>query len=218
MLSSHCLWAQTGMCPNSTFFLILRWLLKQLKTLAWVFFVLFCFVFGSMHQKLNTSKTSLLVVCILNKHMFKENHLWTHLVQDVKICIFAFASKTVNLFICRWKPGTLHFRKKKKKLEMLFCELSYVFWTFYNRKESPKSPFLHSFNKGMSQFIKKSYTTILLARFYSPNENLVQSTKIIWKSAWNFPVADVSTEGACMPFVNTAPYGTQCDHCNITSK
>ena len=83
-------------------------------------FVLFCFVFGSMHQKLNTSKTSLLVVCILNKHMFKENHRWTHLLQDVKICIFAFASKTVNLFICRWKPGTLHFRKKKKSWRCCF--------------------------------------------------------------------------------------------------
>ncbi|KAI4539563.1 hypothetical protein MG293_009958 [Ovis ammon polii] len=31
------------------------------------------------------------------------------------------------------------------------------------------------------------------------------------------PFLDVSTEGACMPFVNTAPYGTQCDHRNITT-
>lgn len=30
----------------------------------------------------------------------------------------------------------------------------------------------------------------------------------------NVPVADVSTEGVCMLFVNTLPYGTQYDHHN----
>lgn len=158
-------------------------------------------------------------MCILNTHMFKKSHHWNHSCQDMKICIFAFASKTVNFFIlCLGKLGNLQRKKKKKSWEMLFCDLSYVLWTFYNRRGSPKTPFPHSFNKGMSQLIKKSYTTTLLARFCRPNENLVQHTKIIWKNAWNLPATDVSTEGACMPFVNMAPYGTQCDHCNITSK
>lgn len=38
-------------------------------------------------------------------------------------------------------------------------------------------PLPHSSHKSMSQFIKKSYTIVLPARFYSPEENLVQSIK-----------------------------------------
>ena len=79
-----------------------------------------------------------MVVCILNKHVFKENHHWNHILQDAKISIFAFSSKAVNLFICRWKPGTLHLKKKKvKRCCFVICHM--FFWTFYNRKESPKS-------------------------------------------------------------------------------
>lgn len=53
---------------------------------------------------------------------------------------------------------------------------------FYNGKKSQKSSFPHSSNKGMSQFIKKSCTTMLPARFYSPEENSVQCIK---KKIWN---------------------------------
>lgn len=52
--------------------------------------------FSSEHQILNADKTSLLIVHVLNKRMFKESHCWDHLLQDVKICIFAFVSKAVN--------------------------------------------------------------------------------------------------------------------------
>ena len=34
------------------------------------------------------------------------------------------------------------------------------------------------------------------------------------KQPKNVPVADVRTEGVCMLFANTPPYGTQCDHHN----
>lgn len=94
---------------------------------------------------------------------------------------------------------------------MLFCELSYVFWTFYNRKESPKSPFLHSLLTKACPSLLKSYTTIQLARFYSPNENWSRAQKLSGK------VPEISLSQmfqqkvlACWPA--TAPYGTQCDH------
>lgn len=40
-----------------------------------------------------------------------------------------------------------------------------------------RAPIPHFLDESMSQFIKKSYTTVLPARFYSPEENLVQSIK-----------------------------------------
>lgn len=57
------------------------------------------------------------------------------------------------LFVCLRNPGTL-FLEKKKCWEMLFCELSYVSWTFYNRKESPQSPFLTLVTKAYPSLLK----------------------------------------------------------------
>lgn len=148
LLYSCHLWAQTGKYKkHSSLYLFFpnsgTWYpLKQVKTLAWI--SLFFFFFLAASIKNETRKNHPCWMCVFFTNVFEKSLHWNRLLWDVKIYISAFASQTVN-FICM--------STKAKSREMLFCELSYVSWTFYNRREPPQGPFPHSCNKGMSQFI-----------------------------------------------------------------
>lgn len=153
-------------------------------------------------------------MCLSSQTCLRKASIGTASSEMWKSTYLHLLPKLWILFVCRQKPkvGRCYFVGCHMFPELFIREGSHRGALFLApvTKASP-SLFLSLKKKNRTQQCCLPGFTVLM-KIWS------RAQIFFWKNAWNFPVADVSTEGACMPFVNTAPYGTQCGHRNITSK